>query len=411
MNRILLPFVNHGTRPFVIILLLVLFSAYLSAQSDRLTDFSSEMNIETAEEVWRWHLPGDIEALKSQEIYYTGRTAIFSANGLAGKVTGLPENFLFSVNSENGRFRAMVSRGRATESVVPSQSLQIEVTRANGERLGRVSQAIHSDEGTPQILLNNDGSLILADAANAVIRRFDVQGRLQQTLRPIGEVEHNLERSFLVDIAGDAETMVLAATEQALTPTSSKRVNLFYFKAGQELWRRELPGSAALRCQISPDASHIVLALYDSNSGQISIVLDLNGRQIFQAPFLFKQTDFSKDGSTLVWADNGYLQAVDLAAGSLLHQRRISQKNVIITAVRAANRGRRTLVLQAGTELSDHGFIFNKPQVIVLDAAGEISMQKQFPQQRFYNVALAYDDLTKICMIGFQHSFQTFRVQ
>lgn len=331
-----------------------------------------------------------------------------------------PEDLLFPFVSPNGRYW-----GTASLSGDPAgeRRLSITVYEGAGTLRYRMEQVQHEDDPLPLLRLSGrDGALIVSRSSTGQVWFYDQQGALAREVALFPDLAYDLERIVALEISADGNTVAVLAGKRGASPAGSEAPNpsaephLFQFTSDGELrWRQPLneytPGALA----ISPGGNYLAATGYTVNvAGRItqrSVIYERDGTMTLEIPRRFEAAHFSADEQFLLLSDKKSAQLIDLPAGALRWERRISRETGQICAVRVANAAETAALLSAVSEYRPGGFVFSDPRLEILDRNGALRQELTFPEAEFREPALLLSPDAATLFIGFQYQHQIYRAQ
>lgn len=331
-----------------------------------------------------------------------------------------PADLLFPFLSPNGRYwgTAALSGDPAGE-----RRLALAVYEGAGTLLYRLERVQHFDDPLPSLRLSGrDGALIISRSSTGQLWFYDRRGTLLREVALFPDLPYDLERIVALEISNNGETVAVLAGKRGASPAGSEAPNpsaepqLFRFTGDGELrWQQPLDAYTPGALAVSPGGKYLAASGYTVDvAGRItqrSVIYERDGTIILEIPRHFETAHFSADEQFLLLSDKTSAQLIDLPAGAIRWERRIAREAGQICAVRVANAAETAALLSAVSEYRPGGFVFNDPQLEVLDREGNLLQELSFPEAQFREPALLLSPDAATLFIGFQHQHQIYRAQ
>ncbi|MGH1362445.1 MAG: hypothetical protein ACRBF0_02745 [Calditrichia bacterium] len=389
--------ISIGTIGLILLLAIVFFSQ--KVESEQQLSSLQLLSSADADLIETTHFLADNNGRPSVLIQQRSRKALLlttDKNNAASRIELAEENIVRSEVSSGGSWFALAELNQS-----PERTLEISVYNNSGAKQYTILRPQPDDVQIPGLhLIEVDGSLIISDAANALLYRYDNSGNLLQTITLFEEAEYDLERVVDVSVAAETGHFAVAAGKHASAPAGSASLKpdadpqLFYFnKQGENQWTTALDGYNTLKCEIAPDASHIAVGSYtvysDKAMHRVTAVVDNQANFVFSDDRLFKDAVFSADSRFLLLTENQYAQLVDLTNHDQDWEKNIPREQGVILERSIRPNGGEVAFLVAKQIFQEDRFLFTNPQVLrIID--GELQNQRPVADSPAGVLAIGY---------------------
>ena len=403
-----------------ILLIVILIAASGVLQAGATYRLTSSQQLKQA--VVSWFIPPVFEMEKSAAIAVQPEQLIWWNEAVKPSLD-FSNDYFQTIFSETGNYFAVTTLTGRTGNPNQARTFAFTVYSANRAELYSLTFRHFYDQPFPTVVISDqDGAAVVGHSATGEIRFYDQSGNLVAEKQLFPSAEYDLERILDISLSADGSRVAVAATKRGSAPNGSSALHpsgephLFLFTPkGEEIRSIPLPGYQTSGCVISPNGAFVVANSYTVESGGSVVrqdqVFNAEGTIVARLDLLFKYAQFSPDNRSLLLANNSTAKMVDLTTGTIVWRHQISADQGMITAARVANEGKVSLLLVAKNEFRNRAFIFTHPRLMIFNQTGEILQQIELTDQVFHKPALGLTVDGQQISIGFNHSYQIFRVK
>jgi hypothetical protein len=330
----------------------------------------------------------------------------------------LPEGTLFTVFSKGFQYYAAV---RLLNEEGQDKIFNIDVFSIDNRKMYSLQFPNEYDEPYPFVVVSDaDGSLILGKGITAEMLFYDHTGRLLREIKIFSDAGYDLERMMHIDISRDGSEVAVAAgkrgasSKDSATPNPSAEPHVFLFDpAGNEIWRKALPGFNTSVISISGNGDYIAANSYtvDVEGGitRNALVLDRKGTEIGRTDMLFKFARFSPGSRFLLLGNNSSAYLMEVSRATVLWRQTIDSEDGMFTAGSLADDARTAVLLVAENEYRHGEFVFVNPTLKILERSGDLTQSIQLPGQTFIRASLKFSEDGRQILVGFSNGYHIYR--
>jgi len=306
-----------------------------------------------------------------------------------------------------------------------SSQQQSELRFSVINHIGKTQSTIHFlhfyDEPFPAFALSDkNGAVVAGQSATGTVWFYDATGHLSKEVDLFPDDEYALERILQIQISENGERVAVLATRRPSSPVDADVSNpsgdptLFLFNSqGEEIWQRSLPGTDAGSIALSAQGNTIFASSYTSKlNGHVkhsSILFDDTGEKIAEFNLSFRKAHFSSNGERAILIDNRQAALINVSSKQIVWNFK-SRKPQIIADAQLSQDGDVAVVLRAQNNFRNGKFIFEEPEIIVLNSKGEMT-QSIAIDGTFETPAISLSPDAKYIYLGLQKSLRIFTAE
>ena len=298
--------------------------------------------------------------------------------------------------------------------------LLITIFTEHNQRLYQLRWPRHFDASYPLLRVSDqDGSLVVGDAATGRVLFYDNGGRLTQTHVLFPGATYGLERVMAMDMSLRGDLVVVAGKRgasplgsSALQPSAEPEV-IMYAPGGTKRWRKKLTETNVADVAISADGHFLAASAYSvgsrGNVRKSTLLLTEEEREIAAIDLLPKQMQFSSDSKFLILAENQRAGLIATASGKMLWSKRVSRSDGMIAALALPDGAEVTTLLLARNEFRGDHFGFVRGRLRFLDLNGRRAQEDIILNtEAVVMPALTLTPDAGKLVVGFEKSYQIY---
>jgi hypothetical protein len=335
----------------------------------------------------------------------------------------LADDHLMMVYSADGNFFALADLNPRASLEPIDRQLNIQVYSSGQDKLYTIHRKHFYDHMFPTIAIaSQTAAAVLGESDTGEMWFYDSKGIMKQNIVLFPEAEYDLERILQFQWNNDGSEVAVLATKRASAPMGSGAKNpnsephLFLFDSnGRKLWEKTLLNLSASGLLYSPDGKHILVNNFTVHAdGKISkkaFIYNPGGTPVFETDILYKYAHFSPEGKRVIMAENQQVRVFDIERKTELWQQKIARNDGMVTAVKTSIDAEVSLVLIAKNDWNGERFVFNQPQVKIVDRKGNVLQEIKMPDKSFRHPALWLSEDGTQFKLGFDDGFVTYKLK
>ena len=320
------------------------------------------------------------------------------------------------VESPNHNYVAAVVLDSLSSGSQPEKWTSFQVFDDAGIQVAFIQRKLCYDDGIPQALIQNDGTLILLDAGLQQLSLYNLGGELLKTIDLFDENVFAYEKPLNGVISSDGKHIAIIgqrrpATINAQTNAAvSGEPQVFLLDSYcSELWRAPLPGAHAGQVAIVEDPFTVIASSYTADAdGRIekyTTFFDRQGTMLLFVPMLFENA--LKSAKSLYLANKHELWRVDFPSEKVLWKWQAPAERLIIKILET---DQDVLVLMAQNEFKNGRFEYYAPSLACLSKSGAAKGTQNLGDMRFIRPSINFHHDFRIIILGCKFGFSTFEV-
>ncbi len=351
--------------------------------------------------------------------YLTNEALVITQNGQHVRLK-LPENFYEMKIARNNQFFALNALWPANPTKGSNGHLRVQIITNKGRQQCVAFVPFVTEESIPMVTVLGNGRFVVGHSEIGRLDFYAPNGQRTQTVTLFPEAEYDLERVLKIKPSADGQTIAVLASKRGSAPLDSKALKpngepyVFLFDAeGKEWWRQPLKVAAGQNLEIAADGSQLIVSGYSTYLTQPllkkTVLMQNDGKQIKDYPFLFRQACFGNQSKQILLADRNTVRQLDAQNGTLLWQRTIEAQQGTISAIQLDETNQTAVVLVAHNRFQNGGFVFEEPSLLIFDKQGQKVQHMPFTQETFVKPQMQV--VQGKIFLGFQNNFYQVEVQ